>query len=105
MKGRNYYREGFDLNKWKPLSMDKGRVIFRAILPSDYDQIVSTDMVNEVKMCKVWQVIDVSIDVDRNEMDCGDHIVILTAGLDILDPDSPREGIVDVKDIAAKVLH
>ena len=99
--GRNYYRQGFDLNKWQPLSLKGGRAVIKAILPSDYDQIIGTDMTNEVAHCKVWELVKVSDGVQGVEK--GDHIVILKPAIDGIDPDDPTTGIVDVEDICAKI--
>ena len=99
--GRNYYRQGFDLNKWQPLSLSGGRAVIQAIVASDYDQLISTSMTNEVAACKVWEIIKVSDGVQGIER--GDHVVILKAGIDGIDPDAPKVGIVDVEDICAKI--
>lgn len=98
--GPNYYRVGFDLENWQPLALKGGRAIIRAILPSDYNQLIGTDMTNEVASCKVWEIVQVSDQVVGVES--GDHIIILKAGIDGIDPDDPTTGIVDVEDICAK---
>lgn len=99
--GRNYYREGFDLMKWQPLNLKEGRAILKAILPSDYDQVIRTDMINEVAHCKVWEIVKVSDGVSGVEK--GDHVVILLPAIDTIDGDDPTVGIVDVKDLCAKI--
>jgi len=99
--GRNYYREGFDLMKWQPLNLDGGRAILKAILPSDYDQVIRTDMINEVQHCKVWELVKVSDGVQGVEK--GDHVIILKPAIDTIDGDDPTVGIVDVRDLCAKI--
>lgn len=98
---RNIYREGFDFTKLQPLKIEGGRVILRGIIPSDFSQLVGTDHLDEMRMCKVWEVIAYSKGV--TDLEIGDKIIVLKAGIDGLDPDSPRYGIVDSEDIAAKV--
>jgi hypothetical protein len=97
---RNVYKLGFDFNEMQPLSMTKGTVIVKGILPSDFDQIVSTDHLNEMRHCKIWEVISVT---EKQPIEKGDTVVILKAGIDGIDPDMPRYGILDVEDIRAKI--
>ena len=96
---RDYYKQGFDLTQWKPVKEVGGRVIVEGILPSDFNQIVATDHLNEMQHCKVWKVIAVSeqCQVIRPEQ----HVVVLKAAIDGVDPDTPKLGIIDSEDVCA----
>ena len=98
---RDYYKQGFDLTQWKPVKEVGGRVIVEGILPSDFNQIVATDHLNEMHHCKVWKVIAVSeqCEVIRPEQ----HVVVLKAAIDGVDPDTPKLGIIDSEDVCAVI--
>lgn len=98
---RDVYKRGFDFSKVKPVCVKNGRVLLKGIVPSDFTQVIGTDHLNEMKFCKVWEVIEISDGITALEK--GDKVIVLKAGIDGLDPDSPRYGIVDSEDIAAKV--
>lgn len=98
---RNVYREGFDFTKIVPLSIERGRFLVKAVLPSDFDQLVGTDHLDEVKFCKLWQI--VSMDRVKSNVEPGDFVIIVKAAIDGIDTDAPRYGIVDAQDIACKV--
>ena len=98
---RDYYKEGFNWSKMIPLCEETGTVLLKAILASDFKQTIQTDMVDSVKHCKVWEVVAVPEGV--TSMAAGDHILALTAGIDAADPQFPRMGVVDAKDIKLKV--
>tara|TARA_R110000751_G_scaffold20073_2_gene59237 strand:+ start:3804 stop:4109 length:306 start_codon:yes stop_codon:yes gene_type:complete len=100
---RDIYRDGFDFTKLVPISEKNGRVIVKGVLPSSFTQIVTTDHLDEMAHCKLWTVLSISDGVATVEQ--GDHVVVLKAGIDGLDKDSPMHGVVDIEDIAAKLIE
>ena len=98
---RNYYKEGFDLTQWKPVKETGGRVVVEGILPSDFNQLVATDHLNEMQHCKVWKVVATSDHCVTIRP--GHHVVVLKAAIDGVDPDTPKLGIVDSEDICAVI--
>jgi hypothetical protein len=99
---RDVYKNGFDFTKVEPVCIKNARVLLKGVIPSDFSQVISTDHLDEMRMCKVWEVKAVSKGAE--ELEKGTHVIVLKAGIDGLDPDSPRYGIVDSEDIAAKVM-
>jgi hypothetical protein len=98
---RNVYRDGFDWDKMVPLDIKEGKVIVKAILPSSFDQILTTDHLNEIKYTKIWEVIQLSDGVTKLEK--GDVVVVIKAALDGIDADAPEIGLVECRDIACKM--
>lgn len=98
---RDVYKRGFDFKALQPVFMTEGRAIIKGIVPSDFDQIIGTDHLNEMHHCKIWEVLSVSDGVKQIEK--GDVVLVLKAGIDKIDPDSPRHGVVPCDVIAAKM--
>ena len=98
---RNVYREGFDFKALHPVDIKEGRVIVKGIVPSDFNQIVGTDHLNEMTGCRIWEVIAVSDGV--KEIEKGNIVVVLKAGVDKIDPDEPRYGIIPAEAVIAKM--
>ena len=82
---RDIYKKGFDFTKLQPLKIEGGRVILKGIIPSDFEQTIKTDHLNEMKMCKLWEVIAYSKGI--TELERGDKVIVLKAGIDGIDPD------------------
>jgi len=99
MRTRNVYSNGF---KWDEVFPTGDNVLVKGILPSDFMQIVHTDHLNEMSMCKIFEVINIGDDVKGLEK--GMIVTILKAGIDMIDPDEPRMGIVSVLDIKARIV-
>ena len=98
---RDYYKDGFDLKEWQPVKEVGGRVIVEGILPSDFQQIVKTDHLNEMKHCKVWKVVATSdhcVTIKPHQ-----HVVVLKAAIDGVDPSTPKLGVLDSEDICAVI--
>ena len=104
---RNVYREGFDWEMMEPLCIPEGkmRVIVKAVLPSDFNQLVGTDHLNEAAHCKLWQVVKASDGPvgESRQIEKGDFVTIVKAAIDGVDVDAPRYGIVDAFDLACRV--
>ncbi len=102
MKCRNYYRQGFNMKDMVPVREEGGSVLIKAIVQSDFSQLIGTDMTNELANAKVWLVVSTSSTVKAVRPD--DHVVILKAGMDQVDPNSPSYGVVDTEEIRLVVV-
>ncbi len=98
---RNYYKEGFVWDEMIPVAEKEGTVLIKAILASDFEQVIHTDMTDSIAKCKVWEVVNTSANV--TQIVKGDHVLVILPGIDMADPDSPRYGVVDARDIRLKV--
>lgn len=92
----NIYLHGFDFERIQPTGKN---ILIKAILPSDFDSLVETDVTETVSQALAFRVVSLGPEVKGIERD--DDVLVLKAAIDSISPSAPRWGIVEQIDIRA----